>query len=84
LYHQVKPVVIGICGGSCSGKSFISSFLKRKFEELKFTATILKEKNFLKQLNLEQMDEEQKRLYIKNYDFDNPHAIDWELFREAV
>lgn len=43
---------------------------------------ILKEKNFIKSVEIKNIDDREH--YIKNYDFDNYYAIDWEFFEKAV
>jgi len=47
IVMETKPIVFGICGGSNSGKSFTTMWLKTNFEKLKIKVTILKEKYFL-------------------------------------
>ena len=42
-----NTVIVGICGGSSSGKSFITKWLKNKFKEINYSVQIIKEKNFL-------------------------------------
>ena len=66
----MKPVIIGICGGSSSGKSFIQKWLKKQFKQLGYKVCTLKEKNFLKSVDIQ--NEKDRENYMKNYDFDNP------------
>lgn len=76
------PIVVGICGGFCSGKSFIIKWLKNQFEQHSVNVCVLKEKNFLKEINIQ--NPEDREQYIKNYDFDSYFAVDWELFEHAI
>lgn len=42
----------------------------------------MKEKNFFKSVNIP--NQEDRENYIKNFDFDNYWAIEWDLFENAV
>lgn len=77
-----KPIFMAICGGSGCGKTFISKWITKRFAKSSISVCILKEKNFLK--NVEITNEEDRENYLKNYDFDNPNAVDWELFEKAA
>lgn len=74
--------MIGICGGPSSGKSFIAKWIKNQLLKSGISVCILKEKNFLKSVEIK--NEEDREHYMKNYDFDNYYAIDWEFFENAV
>ena len=96
---EMKPYVIGICGGPSSGKSTVANMLKRKIPH----AVILNLINFYhpvrgnlrrrsradsfqqdkKVLDESQMKNELIKVYRDN-DFDTPEAIDWELLNRAV
>lgn len=75
--HKNEPIIIGICGGRSSGKSFISKKIKKELEELKLNISIINEKNFLK---LNKMDREK----IEEDNFDDPNFIDWDNFEEVI
>jgi uridine kinase len=64
-----QPFIIGICGGSCSGKSQITEKLK---VSLDFSATVINEFDFY----LPDMTSEDN--------FDNPDCIDWALFKNCL
>ena len=49
---------------------------------MKISVSIIKEKNFIKSFTINNSNDLQS--YIKNYDFDNPDAIDWPFFKRAV
>jgi uridine kinase len=74
---------VGICGGSSSGKSFITKWLKDKFTEINLSVTVLKEKNFLIPIEGEEERKSQEELLL-SHDFDNYDAIDWPLFESTV
>jgi uridine kinase len=76
------PTIIGICGAASSGKSFIAGNIKDYFKKSGIQTTILKERNFLLPINLENKEDEQR--YIQEYDFDHIDAVDWKLFEKAV
>lgn len=78
-----QTIIVGICGGSSSGKSFITKWLKDKFSEINLSVTILKEKNFLIPTNGEYSNKSEEELLL-SHDFDNYEAIDWPLFEETV
>jgi uridine kinase len=80
--EEGPPLIVGFCGGSSCGKSFITAWLKEKFEKLNISVCILKEKNFLKSFSIN--NEEDMEKYLINYDFDNPDAIDWDFFKRAI
>lgn len=64
-----QPFIIGICGGSCSGKSQITEKLKLS---LGFSATVINEFDFyLPDLNADD-------------NFDSPDSIDWALFKSCL
>lgn len=49
---DTEPIVIGICGGPSSGKSFIIKWLKKEFLKSNIRVCVLKEKNFLKSVDI--------------------------------
>lgn len=70
--EQVKPFVIGICGGSASGKTTVATKI---IESLDVPwVTLLSMDSFYKVLNEKQHD-----LAVKNeYNFDHPDAFDFD------
>ncbi|XP_030766109.1 uridine-cytidine kinase-like 1 [Sitophilus oryzae] len=71
--QKVEPFVIGICGGSASGKTTVT---EKIIESLGVPwVTLLSMDSFYKILN-----EKQHEIAEKNeYNFDHPDAFDWEL-----
>jgi|JI9StandDraft_1071089.scaffolds.fasta_scaffold09504_1 uridine kinase len=76
------PIIIGICGGASSGKSFIIKWLKEQFNKSQISVCVLKEKNFFKSVEIQNVQD--RKHYLKNYDFDTFWAIDWDFFESAV
>jgi len=76
--QQVEPFVIGICGGSASGKTTVANKI---ISELGVPwVTQLSMDSFYKVLN-----EEQHQLAALNeYNFDNPDAFDFQLLFETL
>lgn len=76
-------MLVGICGGSSSGKSFITNWLKNKFKEINYSVQIIKEKNFLFPVQKQSEAETEEELLLL-HDFDNYNAIDWSLFQRVL
>ncbi|GLH02024.1 Uridine-cytidine kinase [Gryllus bimaculatus] len=76
--QQVEPFVIGICGGSASGKTTVAAKI---IESLDVPwVTLLSMDSFYKVLN-----EKQHNLAAKNeYNFDHPDAFDIDLLVETL
>ncbi|KAL1447829.1 hypothetical protein WDU94_001915, partial [Cyamophila willieti] len=70
---QVEPFVIGICGGSASGKTTVATKI---IESLNVPwVTLLSMDSFYKILN----EEQHKKATQNEYNFDHPDAFDFEL-----
>jgi len=76
--QQVEPFVIGVCGGSASGKTTVANKI---ISELGVPwVTLLSMDSFYKVLN-----EKQHELAAKNeYNFDHPDAFDFELLLKTL
>ena len=74
---STKPVVIGIAGGTCSGKSSIANIL---IEEFKYTKSIniIKEDDYYTDQSDMPMEERVKTNY------DHPLAFDFDLMTEHI
>lgn len=74
----VEPFVIGICGGSASGKTTVA---KKIIEELDVPwVTLLSMDSFYKVLS-----DDERRLAVNNdYDFDHPDAFDFDLLNVTL
>ncbi|OMJ89212.1 hypothetical protein SteCoe_8689 [Stentor coeruleus] len=69
-FQMVKqPFIIGICGGSCSGKSLVTEKLKLSLD---LSASVINEFDFYHP-NLTNTD-----------NFDSPDAINWELLESCL
>jgi uridine kinase len=77
-HNQDKPFVIGVCGGSASGKTTVCEILKSSLttEEISIVAC----DSFYKVLSTEQ----KQQAHASNYDFDSPNAIDFDLMKDFV
>ena len=67
-----SPVIIGICGGSASGKSTISDHLADRLQHLDFG--IIRCDSFYKSLPAEEI----ARAHRNEFNFDDPSAIDFD------
>lgn len=77
-----KPIFMVLCGGSGSGKSFIAKWVAQHFIGSQTTVSILREKDFLKSVAIAQ--DQDLDTVLAAHDFDNPAAVDWELFEKAA
>ncbi|KAK5984035.1 Uridine kinase [Trichostrongylus colubriformis] len=73
-----QPYVIGICGGSASGKTTVAEKIIEKLEIP--WVTILSMDSFYKVLN----DKEHALAEECNYNFDHPNAFDFDLVVEVL
>lgn len=74
----VEPFVIGICGGSASGKTTVA---KKIIEELDVPwVTLLSMDSFYKVLT----EDSHKKAQNNEYDFDHPDAFDFELLNNTL
>ncbi|EYC06013.1 hypothetical protein Y032_0079g1304 [Ancylostoma ceylanicum] len=73
-----QPYVIGICGGSASGKTTVAEKIIEKLEIP--WVTILSMDSFYKVLN----EEEHILAEQSNYNFDHPNAFDFDLLHEVL
>ena len=72
-----RPIVIGIAGGTCSGKTSIASIL---IEEFRYTnsVNIIKEDDYYKDQSTLPMEEREKTNY------DHPLAFDFDLMQNHI
>ena len=75
--NNIRPFLIGICGGSLSGKAFlmeeISKLIGSEYEVCKFSLV-----NYYKNLSSEDYKKKE------NYNYDNPDAVDFDLLYEHL
>jgi len=76
--QQVEPFVIGVCGGSASGKTTVANKI---ISELDVPwVTLLSMDSFYKVLN----ERQHEAAAVNEYNFDAPEAFDFELLRETL
>ncbi|KAK9877967.1 hypothetical protein WA026_020184 [Henosepilachna vigintioctopunctata] len=76
--QKVEPFVIGICGGSASGKTTVA---EKIIESLGVTwVTLLSMDSFYRVLNQKQHEESHRN----EYNFDHPDAFDFEILIETL
>ena len=68
-------IIIGISGGSCSGKT---KFAQKLFNKISKNGLLLSQDSFYKGLNSEELKD------VDNYNFDIPEAIDFELISDVI
>lgn len=71
----MEPIVVGICGGSASGKT---SLCWKVQESLGVDCTVLEMDNFYRGLTPEQLPN------VHEYNFDHPNALDFDDIHEAL
>ena len=72
-----KPILIGIAGGTASGKTSIANILKEEFKETN-SVQILKEDDYYK----DQSDLTMEERIVNNYD--HPFAFDFDLMEKHL
>ena len=65
---KVKPTIIGICGGSCSGKTYFTDKIKHQF--LPNKVSIISQDNYYKDLSESPIEIREKN------NFDHPNSIE--------
>eukprot|EP00092_Neocalanus_flemingeri_P008029 GFUD01008666.1.p1 GENE.GFUD01008666.1~~GFUD01008666.1.p1 ORF type:complete len:612 (-),score=175.68 GFUD01008666.1:412-2247(-) len=76
--QQVEPFVIGVCGGSASGKTTVANKI---ISELGVPwVTLLSMDSFYKVLN----EKQHELAALNEYNFDNPDAFDFELLFKTL
>jgi uridine kinase len=68
---EKRPVIVGIAGGSCSGKTLVSEALKKHFD-----AAVLNMDDYYKTVDI--------RSERIDYNFDEPGALDLKLLSEHL
>ena len=72
----MKPLIVGVAGGSASGKTSLCEVVFQRIGVSE--CTILSLDSFYKECTDEEMAN------IGKYNFDHPDAFDWELAREVI
>jgi len=71
-----RPFIIGVCGGTASGKTSVCEDILKKLENQR--VVIISQDSFYKSL-----DEEVVKS-VHAYNFDHPNAFDWPLLEEVL
>lgn len=79
-YTKKKTLVIGVCGGTSSGKTTLAKKIWKNVIGLNHKAIILSQDSFYRNLNPEQLEQVKRN----EYNFDHPNAIDFESMRAVV
>lgn len=74
-----SPYVVGVAGGSASGKTSIAKEVIRQLPKVPWVA-IVSQDAFYRPLSPEQIN----MAFNQNFDFDHPNAIDQELLVECI
>jgi uridine kinase len=75
-----KTLVIGVCGGTSSGKTTLAKKIWQNVVEWGHNAMILSQDSFYRNLTQAQLEQASKN----EYNFDQPTAIDFESMRDVV
>eukprot|EP01111_Echinosteliopsis_oligospora_P019614 TRINITY_DN956_c0_g1_i1.p1 TRINITY_DN956_c0_g1~~TRINITY_DN956_c0_g1_i1.p1 ORF type:complete len:267 (-),score=69.59 TRINITY_DN956_c0_g1_i1:3-803(-) len=71
-----NPIIIGVCGGTASGKTSVCEDILRKLEDQR--VVIVSQDSFYKALDQETLKT------VHNYNFDHPDAFDWPLLTNVL
>lgn len=76
--RELKPFVIGICGGTSAGKTQMVKMMIKQLNTKKMLEKVsyLSEENFYKNTG--------NKNNKSNYDYDHPNNVDWGIFHEAL
>jgi len=71
-----RPFIIGVCGGTASGKTSVCEDILKKLENQR--VVIISQDSFYLALDEESLKS------VHNYNFDHPNAFDWSLLEEIL
>lgn len=71
-----RPFIIGVCGGTASGKTSVCEDILRKLENQR--VVIISQDSFYCPLSEEIIAD------VGNYNFDHPNAFDWPLLQDVL
>ena len=71
-----EPFLIGVAGGTASGKSTVCNLIMNSLQEKR--VVLLAQDSFYRPLTA------QERIKVKEYNFDHPDAIEWSLLVRIV
>jgi len=73
LLKKIKPLVIGVCGRSCSGKSEVTRYLEKKYQ---YQVVRIPSDRFFKVFNSKELDE--------TVVWESPSSIRWDRLIYSV
>lgn len=74
--QRKRPFIIGVCGGTASGKTSVCEDIVRKLENQR--VVIISQDSFYGNLDETQLKE------VHRYNFDHPNAFDWPLLEKIL
>ncbi|WFC98559.1 uridine/cytidine kinase [Malassezia yamatoensis] len=77
--HPIPPYIVGVAGGSASGKTSIAKEILRQLPNVSWVAIVTQDA-FYKPLS----EADTRLAFEQNYDFDHPNAIDQDLLIQCV
>jgi len=76
MAQKKKPFIIGVCGGTASGKTSVCEDILKKLENQR--VVIISQDSFYASLTEEQLKT------VHSYNFDHPNAFDWPLVESVL
>mmetsp|Transcript_21933 Transcript_21933/g.18207 ORF Transcript_21933/g.18207 Transcript_21933/m.18207 type:complete len:125 (-) Transcript_21933:408-782(-) len=81
MSNKPKPIIVGISGGSASGKTTMCDSIYKRMQDSNINVNILSIDRFYKPLTAEQRDE---NIRLCNYNFDHPDSIDFDYLIDII
>lgn len=75
-----NPVVIGVCGGTASGKTTLAEKIRNVLLSQGHKPVMISQDSFYRNLTPEEL----KLVHHNSYNFDHPEAIDFGIMREVI
>jgi len=76
MKQRKRPFIIGVCGGTASGKTSVCEDILKKLENRR--VVIISQDSFYRSLPEDALKE------VHSYNFDHPNAFDWSLLEEVL
>lgn len=77
--RPIPPYVVGVAGGSASGKTSIAKEVLKRLPNVSWVA-IVSQDAFYRPLTKEEVEQ----AFLQNFDFDHPNAIDQDLLVQCI
>jgi len=74
--RKKRPFIIGVCGGTASGKTSVCEDILKKLENQR--VVIISQDSFYRSLDQDSLK------HVHSYNFDHPNAFDWSLLEEVL